>query len=114
MKVPSSNGQAPTKLQMPISNHCSTAFWRLEPGSYLEIGTWSLELLCFAGCQLKTKIMRTSLLTSGQVDHRAELECVRHRMMLRARHRARCGRWWLAQGRRNQPDRLKAELQTAP
>ena len=43
--------------------------------------------------------MKTNLLIPGQADHRAELECVRHRMMLRARHRARGGRWWWQQAR---------------
>ena len=54
--------------------------------------------------------MRTNLVRPNEVDHRAELQCVHHRMMLRARHRARYGRWWWQQGR--QPNRLKAELQT--
>ncbi|HZO84686.1 MAG TPA: hypothetical protein VFC26_05705 [Verrucomicrobiae bacterium] len=43
--------------------------------------------------------MKTNLLIPGQFGHRAELETVHHRMMVRARHRARGGRWWWQQGR---------------
>jgi len=58
------------------------------------------------------KIMKTNLLRAGEVDHRAALECVHHRMMLRARHRARYGRWWFEQAQEfaNQPLSTKPNL----
>jgi hypothetical protein len=43
--------------------------------------------------------MKSNLLIPGQIGNRAELETMRHRMMVRTRHRARYGRWWWQQGR---------------
>jgi hypothetical protein len=44
MKHPSSNIQAPEKLQIPNSGQVSVAVWSLELGDSLELGYWSLEL----------------------------------------------------------------------
>src|SRR5205814_7738093 len=44
-KAPSSNIQAPEKLQTSSSKTRSPAFWFLELGVSLELGAWCLELV---------------------------------------------------------------------
>jgi hypothetical protein len=48
MKAPSSKFQVPKKLQAPnpkfVGVHALACFWSLGIGTYLELGTWSLEL----------------------------------------------------------------------
>jgi hypothetical protein len=51
MKAPSTNIQAPEKLQIPNNGTRDKVFWRLDVGAWcfsgvsLDVGAWNLELL---------------------------------------------------------------------